>query len=178
MSDETKIPGAERQKTKAPSGNGNLRDIIARAQAALEHRPKVLPESLNFRWKSANFTLQIVDPEHAAFMRLTATLGYLPYSAEDRTARQHTVQLLFKFNQQSTGRFSIGPDGAIAYGFSILREKNVDLESIMNTVAVRLMTMSDMFESLSQKLVENKNPEPSSEPNIDLDSNPPPTSPT
>ncbi len=140
MSDDSEIPGPERQKTKAAISSGNLGDIIARAQAALEHRPKVLPESLNFRWKSASFTLQIVDPEHAAFMRLTATLGYLPYSAEDRAARQHTVQLLFRFNQQSTGRFSIGPDGAIAYGFSILREKNTDLESIMNTVAVRLMT--------------------------------------
>ena len=143
---------AIREQTQPNSTNSAdkpLLQALLEAEVRLDELHRLPPEILRFRFFEAPFTAHLTPTAFGrGTLHLRATLGVVPYSAEDASARRQALRHLRTCRLEAHDRLSLGPDGGVHFESTTVIELPADRIGFLSQVTLLLLAVAPHLEPL------------------------------
>lgn len=138
------------EQTRPNVSGKPLHLAFAEAEARLDELHRLPPEILRFRFFEAPFTARLTSTAFGrGTLHLQATLGTVPYTAEDASARRHALRYLRTCRLDAHDRLSLRPDGSVHFESTTVIDLPADRAGLVSQVTILLLAISPLLEPLS-----------------------------
>jgi hypothetical protein len=117
------------------------------------HQP-LFPVKLDFTWKGAAFTVCVSDDENRkeALITLKSCTGWLPFSAENRSLRDLTLEFFNQHSTALTGEFDVRVGGQVNFTQKTRIPRPQSHDDIILALVICLLQAQPYFKTMQYTL--------------------------